>query len=179
MSYEKAIKEKHMLEDRVVKFLKLIASMSDNEIEISLARLADRLLRHSNEPENRHVQFKGDLIKEYFDLRKLGQLKQIKLRRVMSYFISEENFPSHSKIVEYEKEKERRRLEWKRIRGDMPLVKRLFIGKKLPLDQFPPSANVSQSEMLVHFVVEYRLVNIDKPIPNEVLAKKFITYASS
>lgn len=79
MNIEQAVKARHEFEDRVKKFLELASLLTDRELEISLGRLADML--NTRQKEQHHVQIKGEILKNYYDLRKHGLRKQRKFAR--------------------------------------------------------------------------------------------------
>ena len=69
MSVEKAIREKQAFRDRVEEFLTIPTAMTNDEIEIALARLADMLGSAVNQHQHTNIQLKGTVLKYYFDLR--------------------------------------------------------------------------------------------------------------
>ena len=82
MSIEEQIREKQSFEHNLKLFLKLASGLSDNEIEIVLGRLADKIANSENDSHGKHVQFTGDILKLYYDLRISGAKKQSKARRI-------------------------------------------------------------------------------------------------
>ena len=79
MKVEEIIRARHEFEDSVRAFLDLASAMSDRELEIALARLAD-MLREDRKHEA-SIRVSGELLKLYFDLRTQGAKVQHKRKR--------------------------------------------------------------------------------------------------
>lgn len=177
MNFENTIREKQKLEKKITDFLKLVASMSIDELEIALAILADALSQQSSYLEACHTQLKGEILKEYYDLRKAGKIKQVKLKRLMDNLFSGSRFPAHPKMLEYENEKGKRDTEWKKEILAMSIVKRFFIQKSLPLNRHPSFPDIPLPEILIHAVAEYRLTDLNTPLPEGLVPKNLLTFA--
>lgn len=69
-------------------FLSMASALTNEELELALARIEDRLNAASEERERMGWRFRGRLLKSYFDLR-LGKRKRINIfRRFEGYFIN-------------------------------------------------------------------------------------------
>ncbi len=79
MKVEEIIRARHEFEDSLRDFLDLASAMSEREIEIALARLAD-MLKEDQEQEA-SIRVSGALLKLYYDLRKQGIKSQHKRKR--------------------------------------------------------------------------------------------------
>ena len=79
MSYEQAVRERHAFEDRIRNFLNLASVMTDRELELALSRLADMLTHMGDQP---HVRIRGEVVKQYLGLRRVGQRKERALKRM-------------------------------------------------------------------------------------------------
>lgn len=78
---ESAVRDRHLFEDRLTQFLALAAAMTDRELEIALARLADRISA-SNDALSGDTRFKGEVLHCYYSLRQSNAKKQNRLARV-------------------------------------------------------------------------------------------------
>ena len=177
MSIEDTVREKHEFERRVTEFLKIVASMSVNEIELALARVADQLSYPTGDVEVEHIQVKGQILKEYFNSRKYGQLKQVKLKRFINYLASWNHAPRHPALEKWEKERDARQEEWREQVRNMTLLKRLLTKDSLPHDRMPKYPEIPESELLIHSVAAYRLFDANSPMHREVDAKKLVELA--
>ena len=79
MSFEQQIKEKHAFEDRLQQFLFVASIMTDREIELTLARLADAL---SSGVSTNRALFNGRVLKTYYDMRRSGAKRHRQLKRM-------------------------------------------------------------------------------------------------
>jgi len=77
-SIERAVREKQVFERKVREFLSIASSMTNQELEIALARLADRLQATQGDEEFRS---KGAILNIYYQLRVAGLKKQSSLAR--------------------------------------------------------------------------------------------------
>jgi hypothetical protein len=75
MNFEETIRAKHAFEDRVHEFLDLASVMTEREIEIVLARLADALPGQTDAGRLQSL-LKGKLLSTYLELRKTGEKTQ-------------------------------------------------------------------------------------------------------
>jgi len=82
MNFEETIKAKHVFEDRLREFLDLASVMTDRELEIALARLAD-VIPQQTEARRLQSLFKGKLLNEYLKLRRSGGKEHKKFRRLL------------------------------------------------------------------------------------------------
>ncbi|MCX5869313.1 MAG: hypothetical protein NTY00_01505 [Deltaproteobacteria bacterium] len=80
-SVEQAIRAQHEFGKRLKEFLKLASSMSDKELEIALARLADMVTREKPDAEPA-VRFKGMVLNLYYRMRLSGGKSQSTLARM-------------------------------------------------------------------------------------------------
>lgn len=79
MKIEELIRARHEFEDDVREFLDLASAMSNRELEIALARLADML--NEEKEEEASIRVSGELLKIYYDLRTRGVKRQFKFKR--------------------------------------------------------------------------------------------------
>jgi hypothetical protein len=75
MSIEEAVRERHDFEKRLKQFLELAASMTDKELEIALARLAD-VVTWSKPKSPDEAAFKGMILNLYYRMRISGAKSQ-------------------------------------------------------------------------------------------------------
>ncbi|MCB1041271.1 MAG: hypothetical protein KDA94_17305 [Acidimicrobiales bacterium] len=76
-SFEQVVKRRHRSLDDVARLVKLLDGLEDREIEICMARVADRW---NNEKEHR-LQLVGAVLTQYAKLRKAGVRKLSRWRR--------------------------------------------------------------------------------------------------
>ena len=79
-SVEQAVREKQAFDERLREFLSIASSMTNQELEIALARLADSLQRTKDHPES--IRIKGTILNIYYQLRVAGLKKQSTLARI-------------------------------------------------------------------------------------------------
>ena len=79
-SVEQAVREQQAFEERLREFLSIASSMTNQELEIALARLADSLESSKAHPES--IRIKGTILNIYYQLRAAGLKKQSTLARV-------------------------------------------------------------------------------------------------
>ncbi|MGN6280352.1 hypothetical protein [Frateuria sp.] len=79
MSVEQAVRKHHAFQDRLRFFLMAAAVMTDREIELALARMADGLPT-TIDPDR--LLFNGQVLKAYYDLRRSGQAKHRAFKRM-------------------------------------------------------------------------------------------------
>lgn len=77
---ESEVRDRHELEDRLAHFLALASAMTDRELEIALARLADRVQRRAKSNEE-NIRAKGMVLKCYYSLRVSHAKRQSMLQR--------------------------------------------------------------------------------------------------
>lgn len=77
-SLERAVRELHEFEDRMADFLRLASALTDRELQVALAKLADL---HVAQPGSQVVQLKGQILGAYYVLRSDGTKSQSKLSR--------------------------------------------------------------------------------------------------
>lgn len=168
MSYEQAVMKKHIFEQSVRGFLKYTAVMTNEEIEISMARLADILELDLiyNEEEKLHRTIKGALLFKYLECRIAGVVSQSMMKRVfhrvaMKEFYTEKGMQNHQLALEDHTKKRRmqmkaynlkykkHQLEYKKHQDEektrlekhkkKSLLKRFFSPPELPpLPPLPP-----------------------------------------
>jgi len=80
MSIEQAVRERHAFEDRMRNFLTLASVMTNREIELALSRLADMFTHMGGAP---HVHIRGQVLKQYFNLRLANQRQERFLKRIL------------------------------------------------------------------------------------------------
>lgn len=83
MSYEKAIRQKHAFQDSLEYFLKLIALMSNRELEITAARLADALSSEKQLKNPDSKRLAGQLVHYTLKMRANGEAKQKGFQRAL------------------------------------------------------------------------------------------------
>jgi hypothetical protein len=88
MDTEQAIRERHRFQDRVTEFLKLASRMTERELELALGRLLDML--EADPSQSLQVQIKGDVLRQYYDLRRQGERKQRTLARWLDGCLNED-----------------------------------------------------------------------------------------
>jgi len=81
---EEAVRRKHAIERALDDYLKIVATMTREEIEIALGRLED--LYNSSETYELKAEcaFKGHVLRSYLELRLSGVRKQQKIRRQLA-----------------------------------------------------------------------------------------------
>ncbi len=77
-SLEQAVRELHEFEDRMADFLGLASALTERELRVALAKLADLYVAL---PGSQKVQLKGQILGAYYVLRSDGTKSQSKLSR--------------------------------------------------------------------------------------------------
>jgi hypothetical protein len=99
MTIEDAIRERHAFEERLKEFLKLTSAMSDRELEIALARLADMLQQKGDDERAAFsIRLKGEVTKLYYDLRLSRNKRPSRLQRIA--VTSGHNFTGFGNVLE-------------------------------------------------------------------------------
>ena len=80
LSVEQAVREQQAFEDRLREFLSIASSMTNQELEIALARLADMIQTTKGQPEP--IRAKGTILNIYYQLRAAGLKRQSTLARI-------------------------------------------------------------------------------------------------
>lgn len=83
MSYVNSVKEKHRFEKSLRSFLQYINVMSIEEIELSMAHIADDILAEKHESLKLNGLVKGAVLRLYIEMREGAQIPQRKLKRMM------------------------------------------------------------------------------------------------
>ena len=83
MGYEQSVREKHKFEKAVRDFFKYASVMTDEEIELCMGRIADKITSSDSASIKQHLSIKGALLKKYLECRLLGLIKQSRLKRVL------------------------------------------------------------------------------------------------
>jgi len=79
-SVAQAVRQQQVFEERLREFLSMASSMTNQELEIALARLADLLQTTETQPES--IRTKGTILNIYYQLRAAGLKKQSTLARI-------------------------------------------------------------------------------------------------
>lgn len=79
-SVEQAVRQQQAFEERLREFLSMASSMTNQELEIALAKLADLLQTTKAQPES--IRTKGAILNTYYQLRAAGLKKQSTLARI-------------------------------------------------------------------------------------------------
>ncbi len=176
MSVENKVRERQEFERRIKEFLTLVASMSVDEIELALARLADQLSNSTDSGKVEKIKIKAQILSQYFNLRKSGAVKQVKFKRFISSLVGWSNLPQHPMLEKYQRERDARLEEWINKRRKMNWLKKCLTSDIPPNDQMPKYPIISNSEILIHSVVSYKIFNEKSALPEEIDAKKLIQY---
>ena len=124
MTIEGWVRHKHDFEDSVRSFLLLASAMEDREIEIAIARIADRAANARDDSKHRHLEIKARILASYLQCRREGFFRRKNLlrashRRKVKPFFEKLGIEEHFHAVRREKvererilrEHEARRLE--------------------------------------------------------------------
>ena len=175
MSIEQQVRDKHTLEENTRKFLALAASMSSEELEIALGRLADQLIDECDEAEKLHITLKGALLKGYFDLRKRNIKKQNKLKRVAEYLHSDLASPS---LDAWHNTCTSARIAWREKRKTMSFLGRIFTEVEIPDFMLPPKPqSPPMPERLIYTVAKCRLLPKGKRPPSDTATDNLLLLA--
>ncbi len=79
-SVEQAVRQQQAFEERLREFLSIASSMTTQELEIALARLADLL--QTTKPQLESIRTKGAILNVYYQLRAAGLKRQSTLARI-------------------------------------------------------------------------------------------------
>ena len=79
-SVEQAVRQQQAFKERLREFLSMASSMTNQELEIALAKLADLLQTTKAQPES--IRTKGAILNTYYQLRAAGLKKQSTLARI-------------------------------------------------------------------------------------------------
>lgn len=79
-SVEQAVRQQQAFEERLREFLSIASSMTTQELEIALARLADLL--QTTKPQLESIRTKGGILNVYYQLRAAGLKRQSTLARI-------------------------------------------------------------------------------------------------
>jgi len=159
MSIECSIRERHAFEARIKKFLTLAATLTTDEVEVTLGRLADMLGELFLPRGREHVMIKGHILKIYFDLRRTGRKVQGKRP---GYLSCDE---THPLMIAYREQFAAAEKEW-----DLKRQKMSFIGRLLDISDplLPGYPSISFSEMLIHQVASFVLLPESVDVPGDV-----------
>lgn len=79
-SVEEAVREEQAFEKRLREFLSIASGMTNQELEIALARLADLFQTTKDQPDS--IRIKGTILNIYYQLRAAGLKKKSTLARI-------------------------------------------------------------------------------------------------
>jgi hypothetical protein len=82
MTLEETIREKQRFKKSVIEFLSIATALTNQELEIALARIADWMNTMSDEQSRIQWRFRGQLLKSYYDLRLAGKKRVAMLKRI-------------------------------------------------------------------------------------------------
>ena len=167
MGIEDLIREKHSFRERLKEFLSIACTMTTDELEIALGRLADMLNLSTADAEKSNIRIKGATLKQYFDLRTSGEKSQSTLKRTLlirkkNKWCEERGWSAYRKAqskwdAEYASIKERAK--------NLPILKRLFIkpppDTPYPLVFIEKEKNIGMHEFLIAQIAEYQLVSTE------------------
>ena len=89
MSIEEEVRKKHEFEDKQYELLKFASWLSLRELEIVLAKLADKLSNESDEKEIENLNIKGEILKQFYKLRTANPKNEKKYKKPWKYEIDE------------------------------------------------------------------------------------------
>lgn len=78
MTLEETIRQKQRFRKSVAEFLSIATALTDQELELALARIADWMNATSDEQAQIHWRFRGQLLKPYYDMR-LARKKRLNI----------------------------------------------------------------------------------------------------
>jgi len=140
MSYEQYVRYKQQLRSITVEFLKVANTASNDQLEIVLARFADRV---SDEPEAAFEEkYKGFLISNLLELRSAGEVQRL-----------QKHLASQTKHIDWAEYYRR----MSALRQKLPLLKKVF-GEPTP--DFCVT-DLMDAEVLINQVSDFPIV------PNE------------
>ena len=168
MSMEEAVRRKHAIERALDKYLKIVATMTREEIEVALGRLEDLFSSSAIPDEKAEYAFKGHVLRSYLELRNSGIKKQQQFKRrfssqTLTAFkaqIGRERF--EGKKNEFEKRLsawKKNHQEWLIKQRATPFFKRLLHGQDKPLKPSPPSVPVSWGDLAAYNTREDLLID--------------------
>lgn len=152
MSYESAIKLKHATEDSFKALLSYTSAMSERELELAAAKLADIVSAEQSQLDQQNGLLVGEVLNKLIGLRRAGQIRESKTRRAWyalrkGKFKREiaENKMSHirakhaQRLEDYNQNKQRVWEEYvaevaevQKQRKSLPLLERIFKSPPLP-----------------------------------------------
>ena len=82
VTLEETIRQKQRFRKSVAEFLSIAAALTNQELEIALARIADWMNSMSDEQIRTKWQFREKLLKSYYDMRLTGKKRLNVLKRL-------------------------------------------------------------------------------------------------
>lgn len=81
MTIEEEVRKKHEFDDMQDELLKLASELSLRELEIAMAKLADKLLEEKEDTEKNNLKIKGEILRQFYEVRKGDPSKEKKFKR--------------------------------------------------------------------------------------------------
>lgn len=147
MKVEELVRQKHAAEQALKEYLRFVSTMSCEEIELAMGRLADMLSEPYDADSLALIFLKGSILKVYLDLRVSGEKKQKSRQRSshkqgMKMYYAAKGRAMHAQSMQkyeaamciYGQECAQWRLEIKKI----PLLKRIFSAPPHPVEPDSP-----------------------------------------
>lgn len=151
--------------------------MTDQELEITMGRLADMLLDSDNENEKFHISVKGVVLKLYFDMRCAGIKRQSAVKRLthrsaMKRYFTDKGKTKHAiAVAQYKSALSTYNIEltqWEVKIQKLPLLRRMFAERpKAPTCPAGVEWYIAQSkakadmpEYLIASAAEFRLIAV-------------------
>ncbi|MCK4564581.1 MAG: hypothetical protein KAU94_07895 [Verrucomicrobia bacterium] len=129
-----------------------------------MGRLADLMNQETSESEIFHTRLKGSFLKEYYDLRIGGALKQTQMIHSDKGISDEYEHPAQ---IEWREKCEETKRIWKHWRNASSLNKK-SLSEKMPAARLPKPPNISNEERLLHIISVFRLLPIGTHPPEDV-----------
>ena len=82
VTLEETIRQKQRFRKSVTEFISIATALTDQELELALARIADQMSAKSDEQARIHWRFRGQLLKSYYDMRLAGKKRLSILKRL-------------------------------------------------------------------------------------------------
>lgn len=176
MSFEKMIKQEQDFRLAIKEMVNLISALTNDELELTIARLADMLCCVESDEEKAHIGLKAALVKAYFDLRLserrgLNIIRRTYLRTKKREFFIKRGIENHTQAVSvYRDEIDKYKFDlckWKAMTdNDISQLRREFVQR--PKKPKRPSLRITFiireidkgtfSEFLVSSAATFRLI---------------------
>ncbi|MET4695214.1 hypothetical protein [Endozoicomonas lisbonensis] len=177
MGYEDRVRKRHKFEASVREFLTYVVVMSLQEIELSIGRILDRSEESNSDEEHNNLVIKSLILQKYLELRKIGALKQKRiknriLKNEMNYLFTTIGKEQHQiALLNYKKEIDKSTCiynekmafyndnlqYWNDEISKIPFWKKLFCIGQIPKKPVEPTYNKPSPPCTQEIYVEHSL----------------------